>query len=380
MRSGVVQRDLTLQEADLAAQFFHQKWRTNHIFYRNRQLLLWQYYENPYARRFSEGLTFKGAFDGKDLVGVFAYMPFLFNRYGEKRYGCHLSAWWVHPEYRRGPLAMSLLYELQHRMNFDACLAGINTPVAEGLYEHLSWVVLRNVPRLLLPIEKAAFMRLVDPEREEFSNAVLSRLCSVEPAPSVTFDRGIEVSQLPSFDHLKQLDWDAFYWKEVAPSQMGPAREAEYLIWRYEKIPIFQYRFFIARRKEEVRGLLVFRAEQVRNREERVVRLVDFVADSGSVIPLLRSLIEAARAEGAAMIDFFYTSPTYLAAFEACGFVDACGSTGETYWFPHLFQPLDHARNTLNCSWWIKGMNLRAAEARNDFSITKGDYEFDRPN
>jgi len=373
-------RDLRVDEADLVANFFNQQWRPNHIFYRRRDLLLWQYYDNPYARQFSSGLTFKGAFSSQGLVGVFGYMPFALNRCGRGGFGCHLSAWWVHPEHRRGPLAMGLLHELQHRMNFDACLAGINTPVAEKLYERLSWVVLRCIPRLVLPVDKDSFLRLGDPADNAITAEILSRSQSGPEMASESTESGMEVEELNGYQRLRELGWDDFYWKQIAPAQMGPARETEYLIWRYARIPIFYYQAFIALRKGEVRGLLVFRLEQVRDQEERVVRIMDLVAGPGAAAPLIRAVVEVARREKAAMADFFHTSPTYLEAFHACGFVDTPDSSGEAYGYPHLFQPLDHARRRLNCSWWIRGLDLRTPQARNDFAITKGDYEFDRPN
>lgn len=380
MRGGIVHRDLGLQETDLAASFFHQQWRPNHIFYLHRELLLWQYYDNPYARQFSPGLTFKGAFDDDELVGVFGYMPFAFNRYGRRRYGCHLSAWWVHPEHRRGPLAMELLHELQHRMNFEACLAGINTPVAEGLYERLSWVVLRCIPRVLLPVEKRRFLALAAPAARATAVEMSSRSEAAATVSGEDLEPRVTVEELQDFERLPGLGWDDFYWKHIAPAQMGPARESVYLTWRYARIPVFQYRALMALREGEVRGLLVFRVERVKDREETVVRLVDLVAGQDSALPLIRAVAKVADRERAAMVDFFYTSPAHQAAFDACGFVDARDASGEAYWFPHLFQPLDHQRNRLNCSWWIRDMDLRMEPARNDFYITKGDYEFDRPN
>ncbi len=371
-------RDLRVNESDLAAKFFHSRRRTHHVFYRNRELLLWQYFDNPYAKLFSQGLTFKAAFDGKAMVGVFGYIPFIFNRYGTRQYGCHLSAWWVQPEYRRGPIAIKLLHELQFRMPFDACIAGINTDVAEKLYERLSWVVLRNIPRLILPVDQVGFVRLL--EAAGNGARVQIHSCPSSKHVSVTPGVGVQVSELASFNRLQELDWDQFYWKQFAPSHMGPARETAYLVWRYQEIPTFKYRALIASSGGAMRGLLVFRVEQIKEREEKVIRLVDLVAEHAAAVPLLRALTDEARKQHAVMIDFFYTHSMYEAAQMACGFMDACHPGGERYWFPFLFQPLDYARNRLNCSWWIRDMDLRSAAARNDFSITKGDYEFDRPN
>ena len=265
-------------------------------------------------------------------------------------------------------------------MNFDACLAGINTPVAEGLYERLSWVVLRCIPRVLLPVDEAFFLPLGDPAAKAITAGILSRWRAERGGAREGREWGVEVEELKEFERLREFGWDDFYWKQIAPAQVGPAREVECLLWRYARIPIFHYHAFIALRKNEARGLLVFRLERVKDREETVVRIVDLVAEPGAAAPLLQAAVAVARREKAAMIDFFCTSPSHLGAFQACGFVDARDSSGEAYWYPHLFQPLDHVRNRLNCSWWVRDMDLGTPQARNDFYITKGEHEFDRPN
>ncbi|MBM4023132.1 MAG: GNAT family N-acetyltransferase, partial [Planctomycetes bacterium] len=150
--SEITIRDLTLQEASLAGEFFHRWWRPEHVFYTNPALLKWMYHENPLARTYSEGLTFKAAFRKDDVVGVFAYFPFALNRYGHRSVGVNLSAWWVHPDHRRGSLGVQLLNSLQHRMGFEACISGMNTPIAETLYARMGWVVCRCIPRWLFVV------------------------------------------------------------------------------------------------------------------------------------------------------------------------------------------------------------------------------------
>jgi hypothetical protein len=374
-------RDLSVEEADLAATFFHEKWRPNHIFFRNRELLLWQYYRNPYGVHFSGGLTFKAAFEEGRNVGVFAYMPFAFNCYGMRKFGCHLSAWWVHPEHRRGPLALRLLHCLQDKSSFDACISGINTAVAERLYERMSWVVVRNIPRLVYIVDKARFETLLDPATAIPDPAATA----VRPAhgaggSNTTGGNKIELELLTSFERLRDLGWDAFYWQRIAHQHMGPAREAVYLEWRYGNIPVFHYDGLLAKRSGEISGLLVYRIEQIKNSEQQIIRLVDVIAEPEAIPDLVNGVVEVAVEQRATAIDFFCTHPTYLAQLLSCGFIDACDSGGERYWCPHLFQPLDRARNRLNSAWWIRGMDLQAAAARSEFCIMKGDYEFDRPN
>lgn len=372
-------RDFSLEEAGVAAAFFHQHWRTNHVFYRDRDLLLWQYHDNPYARQFSDGLTFKVAFENGQLAGVFAYMPFVFNRYGTRQFGCHLSAWWVDPEYRRGSLALRLLHSLQQNSLFDACISGINTPVAERLYERMSWVVVKNMPRLVMILDKVQFQSLLDPAFPVPPNVWARRHDPLAAEPGREKD-DVEVVHLGSLDALNDFSWDDFYWRVLAPKQMGPARETRYLQWRYGKIPVFKYQALLARRLGKVSGLLIYRVECIKDSEQQVIRLVDLVAESEVIPRLVNTLVQSAGEHKASFIDFFCTSSSYLDQLAACGFVDARDSTGTRYWCPNLFQPLDHSRNRLNSAWWIRDLDLRSAEARNDFCIMKGDYEFDRPN
>lgn len=373
-------RDFSLEEAELAATFFHDQWRPNHIFYRNRAMLLWQYHDNPYARQFSDGLTFKVALQGGRSAGVFAYMPFVFNRYGTRHFGCHLSAWWVDPEYRRGPLALRLLHSLQQNSSFDACISGINTPIAERLYERMSWVVVRNIPRLVLIIDTVQFKSLLDPAAPVPPSAWTALQRS---APSVVASRERdknELIRLQSFDALNNISWDDFYWRMITPKQIGPARETLYLQWRYGKIPVFKYHVLLAKRLGAINGLLIYRVEHIKDSEQQVIRLVDLVAVPEVIPDLVDALVQLAIEEKATFVDFFCTCSFYLDQLTACGFIDARDTTGTRYWCPHLFQPLDHARNKLNAAWWVRNLDLQSSTARSDFCVMKGDYEFDRPN
>lgn len=374
-------RDLTLQEADVAGRFFHERWRPDHIFYRNRELLLWQYRNNPYASQFSNGLTFKAALEADKAIGVFAYMPFRFNFYGEKRFGCHLSAWWVDPAHRRGPLGLRLLHSLQEASGLDACISGINTDIAEKLYERLSWVIVRNIPRLLFVVDPEKFKALMDP-MDSTRAVAMPMLGSAlrKTTTGIDLRHKIEIERLTSFDLLADSGWDEFYWRKIAPTHIGPAREAIYLNWRYREIPIFNYGALLARESGEIAGLLVYRVEQVKGLDERIVRIVDIAALPEAIPDLVDTVVQLAKKQEASCIDFFCTYSGYTDQLTGLGFIDARDATGARYWFPHLFQPLDHARMRLNSAWWVRNLDLTTSAARADFCIMKGDYEFDRPN
>lgn len=381
--SEITIRDFKTSEADRLGHFFHTEWRENHILSRNRQLLMWMYHDNPYAPAPGEFLTCKGAFCEDQVVGILCYIPCAFNRYGQKQRGCNMSAWWTHEDHRKGGLGLKLMRKsIIREMNIDAAIAGMLTEMVQPVYTAMRWVTVWNIPRLLLPLDKDQMIVMAEADSSENATQTRQKLESLKitasPSPTPTTD--ITVTELADLAELQTEPWDNFYWKTIAPTHMGPAREAKYLQWRFGDIPIFKYRTLAAKRDGEVVGLLVFRVEQVRYRSEKIVRIVDFVANPDTADALAMAVAEKAREEQAVLVDFFCTHKRYNPALGKAGFIDATTNNGQDYWFPYLFQPMDFVYTKLNCAWWLKDMDLKTSEARDNFALMKGDYEFDRPN
>ncbi len=371
-------RDLSLDEIDVAANFFHRWWRPDHIFYRQRELLKWQYHGNPLASSYSEGLTFKAAFHDETVVGVFAYMPFAFNRFGHRDTGVHLSAWWVHPDYRRGSSGGQLLNSLQHRMGFNACVAGMNTPVAEAYYDRMGWVVQRCIPRWVLPLNEDRMRLFVLPAASVSPNVLSQPFTAAFDTDLRSHNR--EIVKLTNFGDLAIRQWDSFFWSTLAPRYIGPARELAYLRWRYGEIPIFSYDIAYDTHAGEVDGLVVFRRETVRDSNQTVVRIVELIGTDEAMLRLVQYVVAVAQAHDAVMVDCFSTHCMHHALLSNVGFLDAVEDGEDRYWLAHLFQPLDHVRTRLNTAWWIRDVDIAKIARQEQFLLMKGDYEFDRPN
>jgi hypothetical protein len=372
-------RDLRLDEISIAAQFFHERWRPNHIFYRNNELLRWMFHDSPAASQWSDRLTIKVAFDSDAIVGFFGYIPFFYNHYGKQQIGIHLSTWWVDPEYRRGTLGMRLLHELQHQKDFNICIAGMITPVAMKLYGVMRWQVVNNIPRWVLPLNQSALLKMLPEQgRDVYKNAKTLFEKSVVSHRGVP-SNGLSVRTL-SLHELEALEWDDIYWRTLAPICMSPARVTSALIWRYESVPIFRYKTLAVFRDGEICGLLVYRLEQVKDRDEYIMRIVDIVCQAKAVLTLLDALVASAQAQNVALVDFFCTHAMYDADLKKCGFINDCSPDGQDYCYPYLFQPLDVNNLKLNTAWWIKDVDMQSSATRDNFFLTKGDYEFDRPN
>ncbi len=374
-------RDFKASEADKLGLFFHQQWRENHLLYRNRELLMWMYHDNPYAPALGEQLTCKAAFCDDQVVGILCYMPCAFNRYGQKQKGCNMSAWWTSEDHRKGGLGLKLMRKsIIREMDLDAAIAGMLTKMVQPVYTAMRWVTVWNIPRLLLPLDKEKLIFMTEAESSPNAAAAKVKLESLDISEPVSPVEDIAVSELENFAELPASQWDKFYWETIAPTHMGPAREAKYLQWRFGDIPIFNYRALLARQGGKIVGLLVFRVEKVRDRDEKVVRIVDFVADENGADALAVTVANIAREEKAVCADFFCTHTRYNHALEKVGFVDATTNDGQDYWFPYLFQPMDFEHTKLNCAWWLRDFDLKKTQARDDFVLMKGDYEFDRPN
>src|SRR2546423_14773576 len=88
----------------------------------------------------------------------------------------------------------------------------------------------------------------------------------------------------------------------------APRRSAEFLNWRYVAHPVFTYRLLEARLDRELRGLAVYRVEQVRDMPVKVGRIVEIVAEKDMEGPVLGALLADARSQGVAALDFFCAS------------------------------------------------------------------------
>lgn len=378
----IERRDLRLDEADVAAGFFHRHWRPGHVFSRSRELLLWQFHTNPYARKFSSGLTFRAAFRGEELVGALGYVPFAFNWLGRREYGFHMTNWWVHPELRRASLGIGLMEDVRTGMAMSACLSGMNTEYSEAMYEKRGWVVQYNIPRVALVLAPGPFAALTDSAPAEAWPGLRPLSGDREPHDSnlQMEPATVQIRSVRDLAELGRIGWDHAYWQRLAPKSLGPARESAYLQWRYQDLPFFSYCTLLASDAGGPRGILVFRWEQIAESSVRIVRIVDLVADEAATAGLIETAISEARRGGAILIDYFCTSRRQFHAFERFGFMDASEDGCPRYNVPFLFQPVDHSRRRLNCAWWIRDMDMASPPARESFFATKGDNEFDRPN
>lgn len=363
--------DFRLDEADYVGELFHTCWRENHIFFRCPEMLRWYCFDNPYAKLFSKGLTVKGAYHDKKLVGFFAYFPFLFNKYGKRAYGLHTAQWYTYPEYRGKSLGLQLLNSAWDIRRLDVCFALGNNDSARAIFKKWSWSFIELWPRFLMVLNKEQCRRSLVNESD--SLAYLNRF----PTPRIAriTVKEIEIDEPKT---IKGLAWDDFYWNEFAAISVGPAREKQYLLWRYEHIPLFKYQYLTASIKGLLQGLLIYRIEKVENAGVKVMRILEFISTSECSCVLLDRLIDLSLEKDVAFIDFFCTSNFYESILFEKGFIK--DNINNHYTLPYLFRPLDTNLLTLDLAWKVSDIQRLPDQGWEGLYLTKGDGFHDVPN
>ena len=369
----IVFRDVRLDEVSAVGELFHKQWRENHIFYRDPSVLLWQFYDNPYRKLFSEDLTLLGAFINNKLVGVHGYMPFVFNILGEKKYGCHLCNWYAGEEIRKGPCAIRLRNQVLESHFFSVCFGFDLTPPARFIHKRCGMVIEDVFPRYIRFIDKENCYHLFK-GYTGFESTITEWY---RHSKGFYFEEDTNIIA-KEVETILDLPWDEFYWDRIAPLFVGPAREKQYLAWRYEKIPVFQYHYICAYKDDALSGLLVYRIEKVIGSEFKVLRIMDILCDEESSGLLLDRVIEVGRRENVVLADFFCTSDYYDSALAKRGFIIPKGD--EPYPIPFLFRPLEPTKLSIDFCWQILDPKVDIEKFRRHLYYTKADGDFDRPN
>ncbi len=333
-------KDFHFNDILFVGELFNTHWRKDHIFFRCPEMLRWYCFDNPYARLFSNRLTVKGAYQDNELIGFFAYFPFLLNNYGKRAYGFHTAQWFSFPEHRGKSLGSKLLSSAWDNRT-DICFALGNNDAARGIFKKWGWSFIDLWPRYILVLDK-----------------------TIGPLASPS------VEELPT---IKHLDWDNFYWNEIAPLSISPAREKQYLLWRYENIPLFKYQYLATYHKGLIRGLLIYRTEKIAT-QEKIVRILEILSIPQYSGALLDKLIALSITEKVNFIDFFCTSRLYENALLDRGFIK--DNVNNHYSIPFLFRPLDTITLTLDLAWKATDTTLNMS----GLYLTKGDGFHDVPN
>ena len=372
-------RFANLDEYEPVARFVNDHWAQDHIYCRSEDLFRWTF------RRKSQwphqGFSVAVAHDNGELAGILGGIPFTFNHFGNTCQGVWLANYVIRESARRGPAALKLLSMLRGAP-FGATLAfGIN-PATANIYKVLKGQVFPLIPRHLLVLPEAlprmkALLQIAHPDQ---TSDDASRLAE-------RYVLGVELSEGSESEPTIPADWDQETWAKVAPTVVGAVRDRDYLHWRYEEHPQFQYRYIVVREGSRS-GLAVWRLETVhqanpeggRKPLDKIARVVEFLpASEENAARVLSSLIAAIRREGAVFADFYGYHGETRARLNRLGFREA--GEADAHCIPGRFQPLDgKSGNILSAGFLPAGVPSCSLDPDCPWYWTKSDSDQDRPN
>jgi hypothetical protein len=269
-------------------------------------------------------------------------------------------------------------------LGYEAIFAlGIND-IAEPVYPVLGYEMLPDMPRWVRVFDVDGAVALLTDSDRRHSVSALRQWCAKFSAESASAARDGDDVSVVDWEADLGPEWDRFWTDHVAPFQVGPSKDSSYLTWRYIEHPTFDYQVRVARQASTGRllGMTVFRVERIRDREERVLRILELLSSPEAETPLARSVVQAARDHQVVFADFYNTSTRLSGALGSMG-LRLCVPDKEGPGFPSRFQPLEPGHFRIVGGFWLTE-RLRAKIGTpldlEEFYITRSDGDQDRPN
>jgi GNAT acetyltransferase-like protein len=372
------------EDVPVLMRFIDAHWSTGHILSRDESLLRWQYDPSRIAGGALEGPAVLLAWHREEVVGMLGLTGFDWNVEGIPMTGAWLSQWLVEPEKRSRGVAMRLLGAARAFGLEVLATLGANDVVTKVL-STLGWALMPDVPRWIGVMDHRQAAALLTASDAAVAPEVAEWLCQRHRVADC-------MPVHPSAEHIDVVlwtpacagPWDRYWREQLAGTLVGTRRDAAYLRWRYVEHPRFRYELRLARRRVDgsVLGIAVFRVEQVRERRERVLRVVEFLASPEAEVTLAKAVAQAGREQGVAFADFYCSSPRAARGLKGLGFKLAMARPGEAG-FPCRLQPLEggHFRMTglVQVPPGQRGNLARLIDAGRLY-LTKSDGDQDRPN
>jgi hypothetical protein len=372
------------EDVPVLMRFIDAHWSAGHILSRDETLLRWQFDPTRITGRALQGPAVLLAWHHEEVVGMLGLMGFEWNAEGIPMTGAWLSHWLVAPEKRSSGVAMRLLVAAR-ALGLEVLGTVGATDVTTKVLSILGWKLIPEVPRWIGVMDQRQAAALLTASGAAVAPAVAERLCQRHRVGDGMLVR-------PSAERVDVVrwtpecagPWDRYWCEELAGALVGTRRDAAYLHWRYAEHPRFRYELRLARRRVDgsVLGIAVFRVEQVRQRPERVLRVVEFLASPQAEGALAEAVAQAGREQGVAFADFYCSSPRAARGLEGLGFKLAMAEPEEPA-FPCRLQPLEggpfRMRVLVQVPPGQRGNLARLIDAGRLY-LTKSDGDQDRPN
>lgn len=338
--------------------FWARAYRPGYLLRENHSLFRWQFGGRSPAD--GDSYHVKLAMLDGEVVGCLGYIPVEVTLAERVVPGAWLTNWMVDPDRRQLGLGPLLMREVTRQ--FDVTLNLGPNQDARTVLAKMGWSYIGALTRYLHVLDVEAAAALTESGRLDWPAA---------RGPN-GHHPGISVRPVSAFDEGATHLWD-----RLAPTLgAGTRRCADYLNWRYIHHPLWTYRCFEAWVGGRLGGFAIYHIETVRDRSLTVGRLVELVAEPDAASPLLGAVLEDARTQGVALVDFFSSSPQMTSALLAHDFLSSEGAPVAQ--IPLLFQPVDRRRVAIHFMAQLTRVSGVASLA--SWYVTKSDADQDRPS
>jgi hypothetical protein len=355
--------------------FIDTHWRRGHILARDAELLRWQFprTEQP------DHLNVLIADDATGMQGMLGIIPTSFNDRGTKRTGTTLANWVVTEATRPQGLGLQLLKRvLSEDYAFVGALGG-NPKTTLPMLKALKFSVWPSIPRWVRVFDREAFRSLVEPAGAEYSAWAQARwMRRTDPRKSTLETAGTRI--IPWSEDAARR-WNEAWVTRFAPQTRGTWRDAAFLHWRYLEHPRFRYDVQFAEQllTGAIVGLLVSRRVDLAGRADKILRVVEFLADESAGDALAQEVIRQGWTGVVSFADFYCTAGRFAAPLERVGFEREEGDLQ----LPALFAPLEYEPAPLTGAFRVTpevDANSVAYFNSSDLYFTRSDGDQDRPN
>lgn len=363
-------RFFKLYEKDILLKAIHNLWSKNHILSRDEKLLEYMFYNTPGHHLITnqEHFSFLGAWVNEKLVGLLGVMPFVFNYKGKKGLCCCLTNWIVAEEARTTGAGLALIDKV-HSFNPDMILSLGVSEAGSKIYKLMRWNIQPEVGR---------WVGLVNKER------TIQTLLDGEKRPLRYFNEIKEVEYQGNYianyvENLTEEEWNLFYTEHLSKESIGISRDTQFIKWRYENHPSFDYKILVCKSNGLLKGLIIYRIEQLQN-GEKIGRIVEcIVSNQDSAIVLANMLV---KNKELLFYDFYCFTSNTTWGLESVGFKKIYNSQTDLYTIPSRFQPIDLHNTSMIAAIYFseKIKNSWNIALENQLYITKADSDQDRPN
>lgn len=335
---------------------------------RDKKFFDWQFIKNPFCGKMPS--TIKIFLNEKKVIGCVGSVPLNLTAFGktEKKRASFFSNLLVEKKFRSVGLGVALVKSLS--ADNDIIWGLGYKPELAPMYEKMGgWILMGDLKR---------YIKIMDAKQVEFLSGLKFPKEASENFLNKGMLGGLEIKELKRFGKDANIFWEVISKKYPIAAE----RSDRYLNWRYSDHPYFEYKIISAYRNEKMVGYLVYRLAETTggSAKYRVGHVLDLISEDFAVGGLLLEAEKRLKNDGAIFIDYFSTGNFHHKDLIGLGYhLDSESVYRE---IPMYLNPISHKRSRINFLIYCakKGKYCERVSDPNNWYITKGDGDKDRPN